>query len=181
MSAEREKGEPGRTLRKRSASVNYNDANEDLDKLLGTDDKQGPKKLDVAGLRRKLERTSPATPFSGFLTPEKVLPTLLAEGFRQPHVVRAKSSGNVTDTRAALGLRLPLKLLSPSGMIKAVGPDHEVPTFDVASQDSGPRMTVQQLADYFKVPPAERSKLINVVSFSLAGTGLEVSKCFLFI
>ena len=175
MGAKKEKEAEPRTLRKRIASVNYNDANADLDDILGTDDNKGPKRLDVVGLRRKVERACPATPLSGWLAPDEVLPTLIAEGFRQPHVVRAKSSGNVTATREKLGIQLPLQLLSPSGLIKAVGPDHEVPTFDVASQDSGPRMTVKQLAEYYKVAPADRSKLINVVSFSLAGTALEVS------
>jgi hypothetical protein len=90
-------------------------------------------------------------------------------------VVKANANGHVGATRAALGLHLPLPYLSPRGLIKAVGGDHEVPTFDVATQDSGPRMTVKQLADYFAVPPEKRTRLFNVVSFSLADTELAVS------
>ena len=104
-----------------------------------------------------------------------VLPTLLKEGFRRPLVVRAASSGNVAATRAALGVRLPLPSLSPWGLVEAVGEDVEVPTFDVATQASGPRMTTQQLAEYYDTPPKERKKVINVVSFSLADTVLMVS------
>lgn len=35
-------------------------------------------------------------------------------------------------------------------------------------------MSLAQLAQYFSTPPAERGRLVNVVSFDLAGTPLEV-------
>lgn len=128
--------EDARQLRKRPAK-SLQDANPELDELLGTD-AQGkalrPGRPDIAQLRRKLERSCPAAAFSGVVAPAAVLPTLLAEGFRRPLVVRASAAGSVAATRAALGIRLPLQAMSPRGMVAAVGPDVEVPTFDVASQ-----------------------------------------------
>jgi len=178
------KEEEPRALRKRSCITNYADDNAILDALLGTEENGKDirlKKPDVTTLRRKLERTCPATPLTNFVTPTTVIHTLFAEGFRRPVVVRADTNGHVDDTRAALGLRLPLACLSSKGLIKAVGGDHEVPTFDVATQDSGPRMTVKQLANYFQLSPKERTRLFNVVSFSLADTDLAVSSCFLLL
>jgi hypothetical protein len=176
--SKRTEEEEPRALRKRKSVTNYADEDAILDALLGTEENSkniSLKKPDVTSLRRKLERTCPATPLANFVTPTAVVPTLLAEGFRHPVVVRANALGHVDDTRAELGLHLPLACLSPEGLIKAVGGDHEVPTFDVATQDSGPRMTVKQLADYFKLSPQERTRLFNVVSFSLADTDLAVS------
>lgn len=62
------------------------------------------------------------------------------------------------------------------------GPELLVPTIDVETQQSGPRMTLQQWADYFAPQPGSvpsgrlqrRRPLLNVVSLSLAGTPLEV-------
>lgn len=169
-----EEDEP-RALRKRSSVTNYADEDAILDALLGTEENSKNirlKKPDIPSLRRKLERTCPATPLTNFVTPTAVVPALVAEGFRRPLVVRANANGHVDATRAALGLHLPLACLSPKGLIKGVGGDHEVPTFDVATQDSGPRMTVKQLADYFALSPEKRTRLFNVVSFSLADTDL---------
>ena len=71
----------------------------------------------------------------------------------------------------ALGMRVPSQL-SPDYMAQALGPDEKVPTIDVASQVSGPRMTLADWAEYFKEP--EKERLLNVVSLSLAGTPLQV-------
>ena len=169
--------EPGRSLRQRRSEISYHEDNPVLDELLGAEEPNKPvknRKPDINALRRKVERACPATPFSAFVKPEEVLPTLQAEGFRRPLVVRAASKGSVSATRSGLSIRLPLRYLTPVGMIEAVGADHEVPTFDVATQDSGPRMTVKQLAEYFAVPPEERTRLVNVVSFSLSDTPLAV-------
>jgi hypothetical protein len=176
-SSKASKDEP-RALRKRNSGTNYADGDAILDALLGVDDDAKNiklKKPDIASLRRKLERTCPATPLTNLVTPQTVVATLEAEGFRRPLVIKANANGHVGATRAALGLHLPLAYLSPSGLLKVVDDDHEVPTFDVATQDSGPRMTVKQLADYFALPPEERTRLVNVVSFSLADTDLAVS------
>ena len=70
-----------------------------------------------------------------------------------------------------LGIRVPSQL-SPDYMAQALGPDEKVPTIDVASQVSGPRMTLADWAKYFKEP--EKERLLNVVSLSLAGTPLQV-------
>ena len=64
-----------------------------------------------------------------------------------------------------------------------------MPTIDVATQGSGPRLTLHQLATYLAQQarqggppqkpratsqPPEPERLLNVVSLSLAGTSLEV-------
>lgn len=80
-----------------------------------------------------------------------------------------------------------LGMRAPAGLDAAViaaeaGPDLLVPTIDVETQQSGPRMKLQQWADYFAHPPGSvpsgrprrRRPLLNVVSLSLAGTPLEV-------
>jgi hypothetical protein len=128
--------EDARQLRKRPAK-SLHDENPELDALLGID-AQGKAltsaRPDIVQLRRKLERRCPAATFSRAVAPAAVLRTLQAEGFRRPLVVRAAASSNATATRAALGIRLPLQAMSPRGMVAAVGPDIEVPTFDVATQ-----------------------------------------------
>ena len=63
-----------------------------------------------------------------------------------------------------------------------------MPTIDVATQDSGPRLSLRQLAEYLEqqaqqaqqrqqqqqgTPPR---RLLNVVSLSLAGTRVEVGR-----
>ena len=75
-----------------------------------------------------------------------------------------------------------------------MGPTHQVPTIDVATQDSGPRLTLRQLAAYLRQQQQQQQeqkeqqqasrqqgrqerqpqRLLNVVSLSLAGTPLEV-------
>lgn len=73
----------------------------------------------------------------------------------------------------------------------------QVPTIDVATQGSGPRLTLRELVAYLEAKQAQqaaagsaggggqhaaqRGRLLNVVSLSLAGTALEVRvlSCFL--
>ncbi len=62
--------------------------------------------------------------------------------------------------------------LSPGYIARALGPDVRVPTIDVESQTSGPRMTLAEWAQYYEA--GEKERLLNVVSLSLAGTPLEV-------
>ena len=62
--------------------------------------------------------------------------------------------------------------LSPAYIAAALGPDTRVPTIDVETQTSGPRMTLAEWAQYFA--SAEKDRLLNVVSLSLAGTPLQV-------
>jgi hypothetical protein len=51
----------------------------------------------------------------------------------------------------------------------------QVTTIDVATQDSGPRMTMRQLAEYHEQQQRQpQHRLLNVVSLSLADTDLEV-------
>lgn len=71
----------------------------------------------------------------------------------------------------ALGMSVP-EGLSPEHIASAVGPQERVPVLDVASQTSGPRLTLAEWAHYFRRTPKER--LLNVVSLSLAGTPLQV-------
>ena len=60
------------------------------------------------------------------------------------------ASGTLESTLHHLGLRLPSRqLFTPRMLATAVGKDTIVPTFDVATQDTGPRMTIEKLADYF--------------------------------
>ena len=63
--------------------------------------------------------------------------------------------------------------LSPAYIATALGPDTRVPTIDVETQTSGPRMTLSEWAQYYESSKKER--LLNVVSLSLAGTPLQVS------
>lgn len=62
--------------------------------------------------------------------------------------------------------------LSPAYIAAALGPDTRVPTIDVETQTSGPRMTLAEWARYFDSD--EKERLLNVVSLSLAGTPLQV-------
>lgn len=51
-----------------------------------------------------------------------------------------------------------------------------MPTLDVATQESGPRLPLAQLAARLSKPPSGHRgghPLLNVVSLSLAGTALE--------
>ena len=63
--------------------------------------------------------------------------------------------------------------LSPAYIATALGPDTRVPTIDVETQTSGPRMTLSEWAQYYE--SSEKARLLNVVSLSLAGTPLQVS------
>lgn len=162
-----------RALRQRGA-VDYREDNVELDSMLGL----GPpgskpvKRIDVRLLRRKLEQGCtasdlPASPISDLHT------QIFDKGFRRPLVVRATAGGSMNGTRQALGLSLPPAIFSAEGLATAVGGDTIIPTFDVHTQDTGPRMNLRQLAEYFATPAKERAKLINVVSFSLADTALQ--------
>jgi len=166
-----------RVLRRRQTDAKNYAEDTDLDDILGAAPagrKLGsPPRPDVAGLRRKLER-GPAESPNCEVSPDLVLPTLLEQGFRRPVLVRAAAAGDTASTRRALGLQLPLQMLTPQGLADAVGEDFQVPTMDVHTQDSGPRMTLGELADYHATPPQERKRLLNVVSFSLADTPLAV-------
>ncbi len=62
--------------------------------------------------------------------------------------------------------------LSPAYIARALGPDTRVPTIDVETQTSGPRMMLAEWAQYYNA--AEKDRLLNVVSLSLAGTPLQV-------
>ncbi len=57
--------------------------------------------------------------------------------------------------------------------------DPQVPTIDVVTQESGPRLTLSQLADYLaqqaqQAQQGRQTRLLNVTSLVLAGTPLEV-------
>lgn len=104
--------------------------------------------------------------------------------------------GHAAQTRqpSACSLTVAVQLwcvLPPSTAVAAAVPSPlQVPTIDVATQDSGPRLTVRQLADYLEQQQAmgsrghkqqqhqgqQHGRLLNVVSLSLAGTPLEVSR-----
>lgn len=72
----------------------------------------------------------------------------------------------------ALGMRVPGGL-DPGYIAQFLGRGERTPTIDVASQTSGPRMTLQEWAQYFHAQ--QRERLLNVVSLSLAGTPLQVT------
>ena len=75
----------------------------------------------------------------------------------------------------ALGIRVPPEL-SADSIARAVGRDAAVPTINVETQRSGPRMTLGAWAAYFGAPAAQRlPPLLNVVSLQLAGTPLQAS------
>jgi len=164
--------ELGRTLRRRGGSVDYRESNEHLDELLGVIPSRRTRKTpDIARLRKNVEHAClasslPATPAA------KLATRITADGFRSPILIRGSTGDDPEDVRRTLGLRLPLNALTPEGLVAAVGGDRKVPTFDVITQDSGPNMTVQELALYHATPSNERTRLINVVSFSLSDTPL---------
>ena len=62
--------------------------------------------------------------------------------------------------------------LSPAYIAAALGHNTRVPTIDVETQTSGPRMTLAEWAQYYDSD--EKDRLLNVVSLSLAGTPLQV-------
>lgn len=72
--------------------------------------------------------------------------------------------------------------LDAAAIAERVGRDVLVPTISVETQQSGPRMTLGQWAEYFEQQPGSgdprgrhrRQPLLNVVSLSLAGTPLQV-------
>ena len=81
-----------------------------------------------------------------------------------------------------LGMRAPARL-DAAAIAEKAGPDLLVPTIDVETQQSGPRMTLAQWAAYFAQPPGccpagrrRRQPLLNVVSLSLSGTPLQVQR-----
>jgi len=80
-----------------------------------------------------------------------------------------------------LGMRAP-DGLDAATIAERAGRDMLVPTINVETQQSGPRMTLGQWAEYFGLQPVNgdprgrhrRQPLLNVVSLSLAGTPLQV-------
>jgi len=104
--------------------------------------------------------------------------TLRASGFAIPYII---SDGSHAGSVAALqlGMRLPPSNLSVHDIADGVGHDVAIPTIDVATQGEGPRgMTVGQFAAYWQArgdrgqKQTRKSKLLNCVSLSLAGTPL---------
>ncbi len=75
--------------------------------------------------------------------------------------------------KQALGIRVPPGL-SADSIAAAVGRNANVPTINVETQRSGPRMTLGAWAAYFGAPaPQRQPPLLNVVSLQLAGTPLQ--------
>ncbi|GMH38653.1 hypothetical protein BSKO_06537 [Bryopsis sp. KO-2023] len=118
-------------------------------------------------------------------------------GFREPVVVRSCPDG-----AQRMGMKLPEgEPLTVSRVVQGVGLDCEVPTIDVAQQSEGPNYTLAQWEAYWNrrcrddvdledsssdeddaipaTPPLRRAhhdartRLLNVVSLSLAGSPLE--------
>ncbi|KAK9919141.1 hypothetical protein WJX75_009671 [Coccomyxa subellipsoidea] len=115
---------------------------------------------------------SAATP-AGDLTAD----LLRSTGFQDPILV--KPCENIAVTHEKLGMRAPAGL-DAAAVAEKAGAELLVPTIDVETQESGPRMTLGQWADYFAQPPSgvpsgrrRRQPLLNVVSLSLAGTHLQ--------
>lgn len=179
-----------RSSRRRCVKTNidYSKHEEYLDALIGVSETEVGKKgflssryaklkqkPDILRWRRKLERLSPARLIQedpSDLHPSDLHATLLKDGFRRPRVISHAACGSVERTRDALGLHLPLDVLTPRGLVDALDTDVTVPTFDVTNQRSGPHMTMKELAQYHSLPPEKRERLINVVSLSLASTDL---------
>lgn len=177
-----------RVLRpRRGQVVDYVEAERRLDSLLGIDEdteelsktyrskkRRVVARPNVASWRKKVEVSCPAQCGNDdFAISPVTLPSILfQEGFRRPRVVLRDSCDSVEETRRVLGLHLPLEILTPRGLVATLGPDVDVPTFDVATQTSGPSMTVEELAEYHEQDSSKRLRLINVVSLSLADTDL---------
>ena len=163
-----------------------------LDELLGDENGAGggSPELDLAKLRSLVEREAPAASLPPAAHPSQLSTSkLLAAGLRAPLLVPAGCGGvrgasgasGAAATRAALGLRLPpAAQLTPRGLAAALGAGVAAPTIDVATQDSGPRLSLGQLAHYLEQQEQEQQeqqqlgRLLNVVSLSLADTALEV-------
>jgi hypothetical protein len=189
-----------RQLRPRATRRSYVDQHPQLDALLGAEeeDEEGGaarRRLNIPLLCHRVERGAPAATLAPASHPSQLTgAALAAAGLRQPLLVPggAAGRGGVAATCAALGLQLPpAAQLTPEGLAAAVGPSHQVPTIDVATQDSGPRLTLRQLAAYLRQQQEQQQeeqqafrqqgqregapqRLLNVVSLSLADTPLEV-------
>lgn len=163
----------------RNPKVNYAEEDAKLDKLLGLNKTEegtnnNNRKINIKLFRRKVERSCPAKDLFPSNNPAAATQVARQQGFREPILYRATASGTVSETRKALGLVLPpLDVFSPKGLVKAIGSEHNVPTVDVTNQSSGPQMSVKELAQYLEAPPEERTRLLNVVSFSLMKTALS--------
>lgn len=188
-----------RQLRPRSAQHRpLVDEHPELDALLGREEEgaepSNQRQLDVPLRCAMVERDAPAASFAAATPADEVTATALAAaGLRRPLLIRAEAEGGAAAARSALGLRLPpAEHLTPAGLAEQLGAEHEVPTIDVPTQGSGPRVTLAQLADYLgqrqaagqpqaakrrrhQAQGALAGRLLNVVSLSLAGTALEAS------
>lgn len=163
------------TQKYRKVKVNYAEQDAKLDELLGLNKplEANDKKVNIKLFRRKVERSCPAIDLFPSSKPAAATQVARQQGFRKPILYRATAGGTVCDTRKALGLVLPpLDVLTPRGLVKAIGLEHSVPTVDVTNQSSGPHMSVKELTKYFEAPPERRTRLLNVVSFSLTETPL---------
>ncbi|KAK9838013.1 hypothetical protein WJX74_009755 [Apatococcus lobatus] len=96
---------------------------------------------------------------------------LRANGFRQPIMV--PQVPGQAPAYEALGIELPAEPFTPAHIAEAIGRDHRLHTIDVATQSSGPNLTLGEWTEYMAQPAAERKQLLNVVSLQLSNTGLE--------
>ncbi|GAQ85343.1 hypothetical protein KFL_002300150 [Klebsormidium nitens] len=104
-----------------------------------------------------------------FAKPEELEEVVRGSGFQSPIVV--KDAGE--EGLRKLGIRLPDGELTVDLIARLVGPQHAIPTIDVATQAEGPKWTMEQWRYYWNMPPSSRKKLLNVVSLGLFGTGME--------
>ena len=71
------------------------------------------------------------------------------------------------------GMRIPPRSTTIRDVARLVGPDTHVEVIDVKTQRSSRAWTLSEWADYFETPPAERAKLLNVISLEISGTPLQ--------
>lgn len=71
------------------------------------------------------------------------------------------------------GMRIPPRSTTIRDVARLVGPDTHVEVIDVKTQRSSRAWTLSEWADYFETPPAEREKLLNVISLEISGTPLQ--------
>lgn len=140
------------------------------------DETKQSRRLNVAALTKKLQKTCPAKILKPTHYSSDVLKLLQEEGFQRPIFVKAKQ-GDVTAARTQLDIKIPSDISTPQGLANAVGRKHIIPTMDVHTQDAGPKMSIQQMVDYLQLPKQERRRLLNVVSFSLADTRISSGRC----
>ena len=90
----------------------------------------------------------------------------------EPTVVPAGGSPEQPGDHIA-GMVVPGRTTSIRQIAELVGRDTQVEVIDVNTQMSSNAWTLEEWADYFETPAAEREKVLNIISLEVSGTPLE--------